>query len=399
MSVKTRGNLQGTFITGAKPTQANFSDWLDSFWHVNDSLPGITSADVLPALAAATTAQLRTALRDAVWTVTGKIILVNKASPAATDSRVVPGIYNLSVPFLTIQAALNVCTDDDVIVVEGGPYTENLQLPVVLLSSTATIRTVNVVLNASVITGNFSNGAGATAYYRHYNFHLVNHSSIVGSFSTNVAGREDTITITSDKTGIFDSSGANNSVYQLVLNNLQRVNAGAYKIVGKVYNCDYVVGGMAAFARNVIEWDASGYAAAGSGYNNAVDFANVKRVINPHFPANGYEAYPLFENCAIELTGAYNFNNAYYGYFRRCTFKYTGGVISGFSNNPGALYDFVSCEFQVQAGSTYAVSIGLASGSKAFFLNCIANSTKVADDTQAGYIGNNNFTNSAFIVF
>jgi len=39
MAIQARNTLKGWFKTGKKPTQAQFSDWLDSYFHVNDNIP------------------------------------------------------------------------------------------------------------------------------------------------------------------------------------------------------------------------------------------------------------------------------------------------------------------------------------------------------------------------
>ena len=41
MSIKSRAELQGTFITGAKPTQQNFADLTDNYLHISDNLPAV----------------------------------------------------------------------------------------------------------------------------------------------------------------------------------------------------------------------------------------------------------------------------------------------------------------------------------------------------------------------
>src|SRR5689334_934866 len=39
MANKTREELQAIFVTGAKPTQTDFNDWLDSYVHQTDEVP------------------------------------------------------------------------------------------------------------------------------------------------------------------------------------------------------------------------------------------------------------------------------------------------------------------------------------------------------------------------
>jgi hypothetical protein len=39
MAVQTRATLKNWFLRGFKPLASQFSDWMDSYWHQNDSIP------------------------------------------------------------------------------------------------------------------------------------------------------------------------------------------------------------------------------------------------------------------------------------------------------------------------------------------------------------------------
>jgi hypothetical protein len=49
MPLKTVAALKAIFVTAAKPTQQDFHDWMDSFWHKGQLLP-TSSVDGLPAM-------------------------------------------------------------------------------------------------------------------------------------------------------------------------------------------------------------------------------------------------------------------------------------------------------------------------------------------------------------
>lgn len=39
MAITVRSIIKGWFETGKKPTQGQFADWIDSFWHQQDTIP------------------------------------------------------------------------------------------------------------------------------------------------------------------------------------------------------------------------------------------------------------------------------------------------------------------------------------------------------------------------
>lgn len=49
MAIRSVVQLKAWFVTGAKPLQDQFHDWLDSFWHKNDAIPSasVTGLDGL----------------------------------------------------------------------------------------------------------------------------------------------------------------------------------------------------------------------------------------------------------------------------------------------------------------------------------------------------------------
>lgn len=57
MAQQTRSNLKNLFQTGDKPTQQNFADWLDSFYHKEDTIPQSAIAGLVAALPSATQLQ------------------------------------------------------------------------------------------------------------------------------------------------------------------------------------------------------------------------------------------------------------------------------------------------------------------------------------------------------
>lgn len=48
MAVVSRATLYGWFETGDKPIEAQYADWIDSYWHINDTIPQASIEDLGP---------------------------------------------------------------------------------------------------------------------------------------------------------------------------------------------------------------------------------------------------------------------------------------------------------------------------------------------------------------
>lgn len=108
MAVRTRDQLKSFFTTGAKPLQAQFFDWIDSFRHINEKI-GV--ADLDPTLAALIDA-LPTA--DAI------------AALTATKADLVGGkLKDSQVPDYLLSSSLSLSADGS-FVVPGGDLLEYL---------------------------------------------------------------------------------------------------------------------------------------------------------------------------------------------------------------------------------------------------------------------------------
>lgn len=51
MAIQSRTTLKNWFLTGLKPLQSQFHDWIDSFWHKDEEIPAASITGLNDALA------------------------------------------------------------------------------------------------------------------------------------------------------------------------------------------------------------------------------------------------------------------------------------------------------------------------------------------------------------